>query len=170
MGKMRRLIYSRLGVWMGGAAGLLFLATVAVGHAATKPPKTGRGSRSPFMASNSVLPRDPKSSVKCGSTAPRGQRPGQDGLPGQPLIAPRSRKKKSTSEARRDTGLTCGQGLRPKRRCMLRKQQVEVKTLPFLFRRGGESLTRPWLGGDHSRRTEDHVGRESETHPALRIG
>jgi len=49
MGKMRKLINYRLGAWMGAAAGLLFLAMVAVGHAATEPPKTGEGEQKPIQ-------------------------------------------------------------------------------------------------------------------------
>ena len=41
--KLRKLINSWLGVLMGVATGLLFLAVVAVSHAATEPQKKGKG-------------------------------------------------------------------------------------------------------------------------------
>ncbi len=47
MGKIRILINSWLGPWMGVSAGMLFLAMVAVGHAATEPPKTAKGEQKP---------------------------------------------------------------------------------------------------------------------------
>jgi hypothetical protein len=56
MGKMRRLINSRMGAWMGGGAGLLFLAMVTVGHAATEPPKTGQGEQKPAQGQHLCPP------------------------------------------------------------------------------------------------------------------
>ncbi len=49
MEKIRRLISSRLGACMAGAAGLLFLALVTVSQAATEPPKKGTGEQKPIQ-------------------------------------------------------------------------------------------------------------------------
>jgi hypothetical protein len=45
MEKMRKFINSRMGVLMGVATGLLFLAVVAVSHAATEPQNKGKGEK-----------------------------------------------------------------------------------------------------------------------------
>jgi hypothetical protein len=50
MEKIRRIISSRLGASMAGAAGLLFLAMVTVSQAANEPPKTGTGEQKPTQS------------------------------------------------------------------------------------------------------------------------
>ena len=121
MEKMRKLLNSRLGVLMGVATGLLFLAVVAVSHAAIEPQDKGKGGES-SLPSNCASRWCPKSNVSTNAFRSKSRRR----MPlRQPVIALRSialrPRKKSKSEARQarghphDAGLTCGQCLSPKR-------------------------------------------------------
>ncbi len=119
MEKMRKLLNSRLGVLMGVATGLLFLAVVAVSHAATEPQDKGKGGRK-FTAQQLCQPVVSKE--QCQHECPPVKVPEKNASQATSLRSTALRpRKKSKSEARQarghphDTGLTCGQCLSPKR-------------------------------------------------------
>jgi hypothetical protein len=92
MEKLRKLINSRLGVLMGVATGLLFLAVVAVSQAATEPQKQVTGEQKSTKGPQSCLPvvakEQRQAQLECPPVKAPGKTAGQSTNECPPVICP----------------------------------------------------------------------------------